>query len=249
MRKFWGIFAVLLAVGTLISCSSSVNKAYSSKTGSAQTVVEQRVKINRKKWNKKVNDANVEYLPSDTNFNEVFPITWKDFKKANDFVVEGTVLNYEKMEGTLVVESKVMIHVDKVIHGNQVLENQNIVTVVPTGFALSKGTDDNTKKSDEILYQKTSFPLPKIGAKVITGLKSNAERYEENPSLKKAMVKYKLDGSDSYFIAWPDYNFWVQTNNGKYVINNLDIRNMKGSNPNYDKISGLFKLTKQLNSK
>lgn len=247
MRKFLGIFAVLLAVGTLISCSSSVNKAYSSKTGSAQTVVKNRVEINQVKWNKKVSDANLEYLPSDTNFNEKFPETWDEFKKSNDFVVEGTILDYEKMNDSLKVESKVTIHIDRVIHGNEVLENQNIVTVVPTGFAISKGTDDNTKKSDEILYKKTSFPLPKIGTKIVTGLTSNEERYEDNPALKKSMIKYGLDGSDAYLIAMPDYNFWVKNSESKYVINNLDIRNMKKSNPNYSKVSGLFNLTDRLN--
>ncbi|APX71675.1 hypothetical protein M5C72_00560 [Companilactobacillus allii] len=247
MRKLLGIIAVLLAVGTLISCSSSVNKAYSSKTGSAQTVVRNRVEINQTKWNKEISAANVEYLPSDTDFDEVFPETWTDLKKSNSFIIEGTVLNYEKMRDTLKVESKITIHVDKVIYGNKVLENQNIVTVVPTGFSTSKGTDDNTKKSEQVLYKKTSFPLPKIGSKVITGLKSNEERYEDNPALKKSMIKYGLDGKDAYLIAMPNYNFWVQNSDNKYVINNLDIRNMKKSNPNYGKVSELFDLTDKLN--
>ncbi|WP_125588236.1 hypothetical protein [Companilactobacillus jidongensis] len=255
MKKIWGVLVILLAVVTLISCSNSAHKAYNSKTESENVSLKRKVKVNKKHWNKMTSAAVIEYLPGSTNFDDVFPSTWHDMKNENNYIIEGTIVNYEKMEHQpLLVETKATIHVDKVLSGSKVLEHQYIVTTVPMGFAFSKDIKSSVEgssdqKNTEVLYRQTNFPLPKIGSQIITGIKSNKKKFDQNRSFKKEMAKYDLSGSDSYLITEPNYNFWIKNADGKFIINNLDIRNMKQDNPNYDKVYSLVELTKQLDSK
>lgn len=255
MKKIWGILAIIAVFVTLISCSNGAHKTYNSKKDTENASLKHKVKVNRKHWNKMISEAVIEYLPSGTNFDDTFPTNWHDFKNKNDYVVEGTIVNYEKMEHQqLMIQTKATIHVDKVLNGNKTLEHQYIVTTVPMGFAFTNDVKASVEgkteaKNTEVLYKQTSFPLPKVGDKIITGIKSNKKKFEKNRSFKKDMAKYNLDGSDSYMITEPNYNFWVEDKQKKFVINNLDIRDMKKSNPNYDKVYSLVELTKQLNSK
>ncbi|WP_125565764.1 hypothetical protein [Companilactobacillus insicii] len=254
MKKIWGIFVILLASAMLVSCGSGHNTDGHVISGENASL-KHKVKVNKKYWNKITDDAVIEYLPSETNFDELFPNTWHDFKDKNNYIIEGTIVNYEKMEHRpFIIQTKATIHVDKVIDGGKALENQYIATTFPTGFAFthdveSSVDDQLNNKNTEVLYKQTSFPLPNIGSHVIMGINSNRKKFEKNKALKKEMAKYNLNGSNSYFINDPNYNFWIKNSTGKFVVNNLDIRNMKKNNPNYDKVYSLVELTKQLNGK
>ena len=242
-------FLITIIAVPIAGCSNKKNE-------SAAELRQEKIQKNRAAWDKKVKNADKAYLISGEDLTQVFPQTMKQLKKKNDFVIQGTIINYRKKEGiTMGDETIASIYVDKVIAGSKSLKGTYIKTTLPHGFAMSDdmnvtfdGDGDNGPNTEKF-YWSNDFPLPKIGSQIITGITSNKEYLKEYPAVREEMEKFKLADSKSYYIKNPMENFWVKNNKGKYVINNKDIRNIDRGSDNFALVSHLFELTKQLDEK
>ncbi|WP_162253528.1 hypothetical protein [Companilactobacillus tucceti] len=185
---------------------------------------------NKQRWNQETKKAEVKKSPSFGMMdysNE--PLTWHKFKKQNDSIILGTVIDYKKNKNqTMFPTTSVQVKVDKVLAGKKF--SKYITTVFPSGFGYEDKIETNIEGNNadgishkEYLYQKKSFPLPKIGSKFVTGIVKDQGKYQ---------------------VSAPLFNFWT-FNKGQLKLNNLDIRNIE----NDEKVDQLRDLTEFLNCK
>lgn len=185
---------------------------------------------NKQRWNQETKKAEVKKSPSFGMMdysNE--PLTWHKFKKQNDSIILGTVVDYKKNKNqTIFPTTTVQVKVDKVLAGKKI--SKYITTVFPSGFGYEDKIETNIEGSNsgeishkEYLYQKKSFPLPKIGSKFVTGIVKDQGKYQ---------------------VSAPLFNFWIFSK-GQLKLNNSDIKDIE----NDEKVDQLRDLTEFLNCK
>lgn len=185
---------------------------------------------NKQRWNQQVKRVEVKKHPSFGMMdysNE--PLTWHKLKKKNDLVILGTVVDYKKNKRqTIFPTTTVQIKINKVLHGKK--GNNYITTTFPSGLGYADEIELGIEKNQEsraehkeYLYQKESFPLPKIGSRFVTGVVKSHGKYQ---------------------ISAPLFNFWV-LNNNQLELNNKDLKKIE----NDEKVVKLNELTELLNHK
>lgn len=249
MRKTLIVLALLVFVLPLSAYSVKALDStvrYQSKVELRKT--KKTLQRNQKIWKKLT--ANADTIRSDgfDSKDEYVSTSLDQLKNHNQALVKGTVYKLQKMSSPQnMAYTKATIHIDKVISGDKTLQGHNVYVAFSGGLVsfdrwyanMSKPKDIN----HEIFVKNDEFPLPSIGAKVITGLVPNHldEATEYNDSLKQSGFTIK----NSYALDLPQYNFWIKRpTDKKYKLNNPKI-----DKKNNDLTKELQKLTKQINQK
>ncbi|APX72143.1 hypothetical protein M5C72_03105 [Companilactobacillus allii] len=239
------ILLSLLSLLFLISCSkNSSNRIKSSDSNSYYTDSRLRkIKSNQVTWNKNVSAAEkvqslkyTEKLPSV----DTAPKSIKSFQKKNTILIQGTVMNLEQGNQSIIPTTKIIIHVDKVLSGNKNLLDRNVKYfteggLIPKNNYASPDAQDTANDGQMIYVKKMKYPLPRIGGKIII-------------SLKKGKIDYggKKDHIKQYDPVNVEEEYWVyNTKREEYVVNNKLIQDLKGTEKN--EFNSLFKLTNDVN--
>lgn len=240
MKKILLIMMTFIATVSLVGCGTTNNQQ------SAE------IKQNDQKWQNQIKDMQTVNYSGKNIYSPGFIAQSQDqLEMANPIVVKGTVQNLTKMTNPdNVAFTKVKFHVDEVISGESNIKNHSIYLAMQSGITTTNKwyhNQNQTREADhEIFVKYREFPLPKIGAQMIVGLrptdKSEATKYVE------AMKLNKFDFDKSYNIGMPEYNTWIKNPGDKeYHLNNpqADKKFKEGSKMK----QGLDKLTKELNQK
>lgn len=253
MRKT--LMIILLLVFVLPFSTYIVNAAKDSPKHQKQLLDNQTsmalIRKNQKRW--KSLTAHTDVIHSDEFGNRATSTgtTLDQVKNHSQAMIQGTVYNLQKMNSPKnMAYTKATIHVDRVLSGDESLKNKTIYVAFDGGLVPYDrwyANMNHTKRQDhEILVKNDEFMLPKIGAKVITGVIPNHldEPLEHNESLKQSGFTIK----NSYALESPQYNFWVkQPDAKKFILNNPKIS--RKQNRHNDLAKQLQALTNEINQK
>jgi len=232
-----GIFLILTG------CSmNSKNKSVDHASYYTHSKVEE-IKSNRARWEHKVSQAEFHKSPKyvenppaeDTALKSV-----KAFQKKNIILVQGTVMNLQTANQSVIPSTKIIIHVDKALSGSKQILNHNVKFFTEGGLIPKNNYMSPDGQSPEYdgktVYDEVSrYPLPKIGNKVVISLEKGKTNFNER--------KDKLKHYDPRDV---EEEYWIyDSKSKKYVINNELIKNLNSDEKK--KFNTLFKLTKDIN--
>ncbi|AKP66275.1 hypothetical protein [Companilactobacillus ginsenosidimutans] len=207
-------------------------------------ISEREINNNKINWDKGTSSLKVVKDKSTITDLASFPTSLDKLKKDNDYVIQGTIIDLDEMtdynENAM---TKATILVDNVISGGNGIQDHTI-KVVFTG-----GVTENSK-SQQVYVNRVDAPIPEIGSKIITGIRTNRSQDTTDKKYAKYLKTNKLGGSDTFKISVPEYNIWVK-NDGekKYSLNNPELNGKKTSDSNKEIADKLQKLTDILNDK
>lgn len=248
MKKILPILTLLFAIVAISACtqkSSSENAASKNETAieskPQQNITEREIQNNKISWDKATSSLKIVKDKSVISDLASYPISMKKLKKDNDYVIQGTVVNLQEMtDNNGAAMTKATILVNKVISGGDGIRNHTIKVTFAGGITTNS-------KGKKVYVKNVDAPIPEIGSKIITGIKTNS-----SDDADKKMAKYlkanKLGVSDSFTISVPEYDLWIKKENSKkYVLNNPELTGKNVSDSNQKIANKLQKLTDELN--
>lgn len=205
---------------------------------------------NRKIWQRNLAKADVIHSDEFANQSTVASTSLEQLQNHSQTVIQGTVFNLQKMHSPEGMSyTKATIYVDRVISGDESLQNKNIYLALDGGLVsydcwYAKNIGKTKDPNHEMLIKNDEFPLPMIGSKVITGLVPN---HLDEPSAYNAALKQSgFTINNSYAVDSPRYDFWVkEPKASKYKLNNPKLRKITHN----QRTKQLQKLTVLLNQK
>jgi len=240
LKRIIIINLLLLTPFLTFACSINAKKTSSYYTEAKQ----EEIKKNKSNWDKKVSKAEVrglnkyvEVLPE----NSVSQESLKALRKQGVLLVQGTVINLQEANQSIIPTTKIVIHIDHVISGNKSLKDKTIKYFTDGGLITKNGymsPDGQLPEYDgQMLYVKENrYPIPQIGNKVAISLRKGG----------RGRTEKKKDSLKHYDPRNVEEEYWVyDSKSKKYIINNKIIRDTKGKER--AKFQSLFKLTDDVN--
>lgn len=238
------IFLLSSCVLTLIGCSR--NSKMNNESANQSYYTESKVKSihsNRTAWNRKVASAEKREPLKYTEELQKHDITLKsldEYRKNKVILVQGTVLNLQTGNQSIIPTTKIIIHVDNVLSGDKKLLNTNLKFFTEGGLIPKNNYSTPDGQSPEnngkmVYVTRSKYPLPAIGGKVVI-------------SLKKSKIDYggKADKIKQFDPLNVEEEYWVYNSKmKKYVINDKLIQNLDEKEKSQFK--SLFKLTDEIN--
>lgn len=238
------IFLLSSCVLTLIGCSrnSKINNESANQSYYTESKVES-INSNRTAWNRKVASAEKREPLKYTEELPKHDITLKslgEYRKNKAILVQGTVLNLQTGNQSIIPTTKIIVHVDNVLSGNKKLLNTNLKFFTEGGLIPKNNYSAPDGQSPEnngktVFVKRSKYPLPSIGGKVVI-------------ALNKSKIDYggKKDKIKQFDPLNVDEEYWVYNSKmKKYVINNKSIRNLDENEKSKFKL--LFNLTDEIN--
>lgn len=244
-----------LTVLLISGCSLKQNQ----NTKMTQQQQSKLIKHNQKIWDKKVQAAKNINSPNYDRYVTVIPQGYNDedmslkrFKNGNQLAVEARVINLQpEIDRLSDTQTKATILIEKVLAGDKKLQGKTIKTEFTGGLTTAGDyfiSIEGNYEGDQMGFpdKKTSIytttatkPMPKIGQRVILGLK----RYQPENKYRRALLKKNgLTTKNFYVIQNPEATMWVKEN-GKYRVNNPAFYLKE----NKTKVKNMMKLTAKLN--
>jgi len=253
------LIVTFLSIFLLTGCSNQTEQA--AKQAKIEQQRNKQIKQNRQVWNKKVVAAKNVDQPNYQKYITNVPSGYKDenmslglLKNGNQAVVKAQVVNLQPEMGRLFTpETKATIYIEQVISGDKALQGKTTKTEFSGGLSKARdyfnsfegeyvGKDYGVKNPKQVIYTTNpTVPMPKIGQKMIIGIK---KYHPETKDREKLYQKYGLTTQNSYTINNPEVTYWVEKA-GKFKLNNPAFYQKQNKN----KYPKLFKVTKELNTK
>lgn len=251
------VLLVLSFLAVILVSGCSLKQSQSTKMTQQQQ--SKLIKHNQKIWNEKIRAAQNIDNPNYDQYVTVIPQGYNDedmslkrFKSGNQLAVKARVLNLQpEVDRLLNTQTKATILIEKVLTGNKELQGKTIKTEFTGGLTTAGNyfiSVEGNYEGDQVGFpnKKTSIytttatkPMPKIGQRIILGLK----RYQPENKYRQAMLKKNgLTTKNFYVIQNPEATMWVKEN-GKYRVNNPAFYLKE----NKTKVKNMMKLTAKLN--
>lgn len=201
------------------------------------------IESNQLSWKKKITSAEKREPVKYTEELPKHDITLKsldEYRKNKVILVQGTVLNLQTGNQSIIPTTKIIIHVDNVLSGDKKLLNTNLKFfteggLIPKNTYLAPDGQSPENNGKMVYVTRSKYPLPAIGGKVVI-------------SLKKSKIDYggKTDNIKQFDPLNVEEEYWVYNSKMKrYVINDKLIQNLDEKEKS--KFKSLFKLTDEIN--
>lgn len=132
----------------------------------------------------------------------------------------------------------------KFISGDKKLQGRTIKTVFAGGLTEGKylyGDYGIRNQQEKIYYPSATFPMPKIGSRLILGI---GNYHFESNEQKRMYRRFNLTSHNFYIVNNPETTFWIKTN-GKYRLNNPAFNNSAAKH----EFKNIYKLTDKWNER
>ncbi|CAJ1176282.1 hypothetical protein [Companilactobacillus nantensis] len=234
MKKILTLFLLSSIIFTLVGCTNST--ANNSETYYTEAKKSQ-IQKNKQQWQNKVTNSEVHTLGK---YIETLPkndIPTASLVKGEGTIIKATVLNLQEASQTITPTTKIIIHVDKVLTGNNKLAGKNVKYftaggLIPKNNYMSPDSQEPQFKDVTVFEKRLAYPIPNVGKHIIINLKPSKLDFGGRKDKLKQYVPVNVE-----------QEYWIFDKSAKrYQLNNQLI-----TNGEYQKFPKLMKLTNEIN--